>query len=66
MTTTNNQPMSKNEIKERIKKITSQLSYLKEIHANGDDNPWGWGTVLDAKKELRARKKALQEQLKAM
>lgn len=55
--------MTEREIRETIKKIDARLSHLKLYHSNGDDNPWGWGTVSDAKRTLRNRKKQLKEQL---
>ena len=55
-----------NEIREQIKKIDSKLAYLKMYHSNYDDNPWGWGTVSEEKRNLRNRKKELQENLKQL
>lgn len=65
MITAKTTTMSANDIKAQIKQINSRLDYLKMYHSNGDENPWGWGTVREAKRNLRDRKKALQEQLKS-
>ena len=52
--------MTESEIKNEIKSINARLDYLKQFHANGDDSPYGYGTVANAKEELRYRKKRLQ------
>lgn len=55
--------MEETDIRKEIKSINARLAYLKQFHANGDDNPYGYGTVANAKAELRNRKKRLQGRL---
>lgn len=56
--------MTISEMKEQVAKINAKLNYLKIYHVNGDDNPWGSGSVADIKRTLRYRKKCLQESIK--
>ena len=47
------------DIKNRIEFIKNRLNYFKMYHSNGDDNPFGSGTVGEAKKRFRAELKIL-------
>ena len=40
------------------------MAFLNQHYSNGDRNPYGYGTVADAKSILRKRKKELQARLK--
>lgn len=46
-------------IKKRIEFIKARLHYFKMYHVNGDDNPFGSGTVGEAKRRFRAELKTL-------
>ncbi len=58
--------MAEYEIKEAIKCINTRLAYYKRYHSDGDDNPFGYGSVANAKANLHQRKKQLQEKLKTI
>lgn len=55
---------SESETRKELMRVNGRLNYLKQHHSNGDDNPYGYGTVGDAKANLRHRKKELQARLK--
>ena len=55
--------MYESDIRRTIKQINSKLTILKS-YSDDDPNPFGYGTVKDAKADLRYRKKEFQQKLK--
>ena len=54
---------SESDIRDELKKVNARLAFLNQNHTSEDSNPYGYGTVADAKSRLRRRKKQLQERL---
>lgn len=51
------------DVKERIEFVKGRLKYLKWYHVDGDDYPFGSGTVQEAKRRFRKELKTLKAQL---